>query len=73
MNTFHVSKRDRILCQHNILIFELAKCVKLVTPIALIMDEHGGRHRLPFLCGNDKNHRTESDGQGQWQHPISIA
>lgn len=72
MNTFYVSKRDGILRQHNIPIFELAECVKLVTPIALLMDKHGGGHRLPFLCGNDKKHRTESDGQGQWQHPISI-
>ena len=72
IDAIHILERDRIFCQNNIPIFELAKCVKLVTPIALLMDEHGGGHRLPFLCGSDKNHRAESDGQGQWQHPISI-
>jgi hypothetical protein len=44
-----------------------------VTPVALLFDEYGGGHRLPFLCGNNKKHRAESDGQGQWQRPISIA
>lgn len=72
IDTIHILERYGILHQHNIPIFELAKGVKLVTPIALLMDKHGGGHRLPVLCGNDKKHRTECDGQGQWQHPISI-
>jgi hypothetical protein len=73
IDAIHVLESDGIIRQHNIPIFELAECVKLVTPIALLMDKHGGGHRLPVLCGNDKKHRTECDGQGQWQHFISIA
>lgn len=72
IDTIHILESDGILRQHNIPIFELAECVKLVTPIALLMDKHGGGLCLPVLCGNDKKHRIESDGQGQWQHPISI-
>ena len=73
IDTIHILERDGILRQDNIPIFELAERVKLITPVALIMDEHGGGHRLPFLCRNYKSHRAKSDGQGQWQHPISIA
>ena len=72
MNTFYVSKRNRIFRQHNIPILELTNRIKLDTIHALVFDKHGGGHRLPVLCGNDKKHRTECDGQGQWQHPISI-
>jgi hypothetical protein len=73
IDTIHVLERDGILRQHNVPIFELAERVKLVTPVALIMDKHGRGHRLPFLCGNNKKHRTKCNGQSQWQHPISIA
>ena len=73
MNTFYVSKRNRIFRQHNIPILELTNRIKLDTIHALVFDEHGGGHCLPVLCGNDKKHRTESDGHSQWQHFISIA